>query len=273
VADVPSQGVACYEDSSSPGLARELYYQQVDMDSSGSRSAGADAPWGHATAETRAPIPAGWERIWSGDHGVHYFWHSASRTACWFLNLAAPDGAIEGGGEAAGAAVLGLDRAVATADDEQVTMVSPGHATAATRAALPAGWETAWSEAHQEPFFWHPTSRLARWTLNLAAAARAFAPPPWPHLLLAPPAQAHANPGAGVQARGQDSEAGDSTLHGGAGSGLTMRQSFMLAQLEEQVRAGRAPALAGRRNVPRVPRPTASLDDCQPACSPAGRAL
>jgi len=161
-------------------------------------------PPGHATAETRAPFPVGWERVWSGDQGAHFFWHSASRTACWTLDLAAAADAAEGDGDRDGHVALdqGLDFDD-YGDIDAWAAVPPGHATPATRAPLPAGWERVWSEEHGASFFWHPASRLARWTLDLAAAAQALDPPPW--LRPAPAASS----GLGVPAQGPGADDDD----------------------------------------------------------------
>ena len=102
---------------------------------------------------------------------MHYFWHPASQTARWSLNLADPDSGIDAlRGEGRGAG--GGGGGPGTNGYGWAALAPPGHATAYTKAKLPQGWEKAWSDAHQEPFFWHPATRSAEWTLNLAAAAR-----------------------------------------------------------------------------------------------------
>jgi len=225
---------------------RELYYQQVDVDD-GAGGSGAPVSRGQASAETRAPIPEGWERVWLGEHGVHYFWHSATHTARWSLNLADPDSALEARGSDDGRDDGRAGRGggcLGSTGDGSAALAPPGHATAYTRAALPHGWELAWSEAHQEPFFWHSATGLARWTLDLAAAARAIPPfsrPRTPTPVLC----ASSRSVTGVRASSQDPSGGDDTQPCKGRPTLTPRQSSMLAQLADRVREGRAPALTG----------------------------
>eukprot|EP00931_Biecheleriopsis_adriatica_P086255 TRINITY_DN60966_c0_g1_i1.p1 TRINITY_DN60966_c0_g1~~TRINITY_DN60966_c0_g1_i1.p1 ORF type:complete len:263 (-),score=44.49 TRINITY_DN60966_c0_g1_i1:25-813(-) len=139
-----------------------------------------------------APLPPGWQAIYSAEHGRQYYWHQPTGTSQWLPPAPTPPGPeVPEGWEtlyseadrrhyfwhkasgrtqwtppqpaqasAPGAAVV--PSATSAASQEQ-----------GSEAMLPEGWQAVFSQEHGRNFFWHKPTGETTWQLPDGTAASA----------------------------------------------------------------------------------------------------
>lgn len=81
---------------------------------------------GFGVAEADDALPEGWERHWSEEHGEHYFWNKATKTASW------------------------------TRPEPETNAEDPEE-------EVPKGWQKVWSSEHEDYYYWHKETKKAVW--------------------------------------------------------------------------------------------------------------
>jgi len=75
------------------------------------------------------PLPAGWEQIWSEEHGEFYYWHQASKESSW----------------------------------EHPAGEHQRHADEGDDPSLPANWENHYDEENEDWYYWNRVTKESSW--------------------------------------------------------------------------------------------------------------
>lgn len=119
-------------------------------------------------------LPAGWEKIWSAEYELYYFWHRQRKESMWERPTEEPAEPAE---PAEPQVPEELD---GDPDLEELEVVDDVEAEPeeAEEEALPHGWEQHYDATHKAHYFWERATKTATWTRPVEKTPQKRAAPP-----------------------------------------------------------------------------------------------